>query len=73
MWDLKENDKKEEEQPLYPLYETEGNRTEYVLRCGRDTDRKKRSIGNKTEEEWEEVVQICRENKRKREKRRDKI
>ena len=30
----------------------------------RDTDRKQRNIRNNTEEEWEEVVQIYRENKR---------
>ena len=44
MWDLKKNYKKEEEQPLCPLSEIEEDTTEYVLRCGRDTDRKQRNI-----------------------------
>ena len=43
-----------------------------MLTCGRDTDRKQRNIRNNAEEEWEEVVQIYRENKRKREERREK-
>ena len=43
------------------------------LDCGRDTDRKQRNIRNNTEEEWEEVVQIYRKNKRKREERREKV
>ena len=73
MWDLKKNYKKEEEQPLCPLCEIEEDTTENVLRCGRDTDRKQRNIKNNTEEEWEEVVQIYRENKRKREERREKV
>ena len=30
----------------------------------RDTDRKQRNMRNNTEEGWEEVVQIYRENKR---------
>ena len=42
-----------------------------MLRSGRDTDRKKRNIKNNTEEEWEEVVHIYRENKRNREERRE--
>ena len=33
-------------------------------KCGRDTDRKQRDIRNNTEEKWEEVVQVFRENKR---------
>ena len=73
MWDLEKNYKKEEEQPLCPLCEIEEDTTEHVLRCGRDTDRKQRNIKNNTEEEWEEVVQIYRENKRKREDRRKKV
>ena len=47
--------------------------TEHVLKCGRDTDRKERNIRNNTEEEWEEVLQIFRENKRKREETREKV
>ena len=44
-----------------------------MLRCGGDTDRKQRNIRNNTEEEWEEVVQIYRENKRKRRKKRESL
>ena len=33
-------------------------------KCGRDTDRKQRDIRNNTEEKWEEVVQVFRENKK---------
>ena len=44
-----------------------------MLRCGGDTDRKQKNIRNNTEEEWEEVVQIYRENKRKRDGRREKV
>ena len=73
MWDLKKNYKKEEEQPLCPLCEIEEDTREHVLRCGRDTDRNQRNIKNNTEEEWEEVVQICKESKRKREERREKV
>ena len=75
MWDLKKNYKKEEEQPLCPLCEIEEDTTEHVLKRGRDTDRKQRNIKKKknAEEEWEEVVQIFRENKRKREERREKV
>ena len=70
MWDLKNNYKKQEEQPLCPLCEIEADRTEYVLRCGRDTDT---NIRNNAEEEREKVVQIYRENKRKREERIGKV
>ena len=73
MWDLKKNYKSEEEQSLCPLCEIEEDTTEHVLRCGRDTDRKTRNIKNNTEEEWGEVVQIQRENKRKREEKREKV
>ena len=73
MWDLKKNYKKEEEQTLCPLCEVEEDTTEHVLRCGRDTGRKQRNIKNNTEEEREVVVQIYRENKRKREERREKV
>ena len=74
MWDLKKNYKKEGEQLLYPLYEIEEDTEEHVLRCGRDTaDRKQRKIKNNTTEEWEEVVQIYRKIKRKREERRESL
>ena len=39
---LKKNYKKEEEQPLCPLCEIEEDKTEHVLRYGRDTDTKQR-------------------------------
>ena len=42
-----------------------GKYKEHVLKCGRDTDRKQRNIRNNTVEEWEEVVQIFRVNKKK--------
>ena len=71
MWDLKKNYEKEKEQPLCPLCEIEEDTTEHVLRCGRDADSKQRNI--KYNEEREEVVQIHRENKRKREERREKV
>ena len=67
MGDLKKNYKKEEEQPLCPLCETEDDTTEHVLKCGEDRDRKQRNAKNDTGEKWEEIVQIFRENKRKRE------
>ena len=64
------NYSKEEEQLLSALRETEYNTAEQVLQCGRGVDRKEANIKDNTEEEWEEVVQIFRENKRKREERR---
>ena len=73
IWDLRKNYKKEEEQPSRPLCKIEEDTTEHMLRCGRDTDRKQRNIRNNTEEKWEEVVLIYRENKRKREERREKV
>ena len=73
MQDLKNNYKKEEEQPLCPLCEIEKDTTEHALRCGRDTDRKQRNIKNNKDEECEEVVQTYRENKRKRKERREKV
>ena len=73
MWDLKKNYKKEKEQLLCPLCEKGEDTAEHVLKCGRDTDRKQRNIRNNIEEELEEVVQIFRENKRKREERREKV
>ena len=42
-----------------------GKYKEHVLKYGRDTDRKQRNIRNNTVEEWEEVVQIFRVNKKK--------
>ena len=71
IWDFKKNYEKEEEQ-LCPLCEIEEDTIEHVLRCGRDTDRKQRNTKNNTEEQ-DEVVQIYRENKRKREERREKV
>ena len=44
-----------------------------MLQCGRDRDRKHRNIKNNNEEEWEEVVQVFRESKRKRDERREEI
>ena len=73
MWDLKKNYKKEEEQTLCLLCEIEEDTTEHALRCGRNTDRKQRNIKNNTEEERGVVVQIYRENKRKREERRERV
>ena len=67
---MKKNYKKEEEQSLCPLCEIEEDTTEHVLKCGRDTDRKQRNIKNNAEEEWEEVVEMYSENKRKREERK---
>ena len=64
------NYSKEEEQLLSALRETEYNTAEQVLQGGRGVDRKEANIKDNTEEEWEEVVQIFRENKRKREERR---
>ena len=58
---------------MCPLCEIEEDTTEHMLRCKRYTDRKPRNIKNNTEEEWEEVVQIYGENKRKREERREKV
>ena len=43
-------------------------------RCGRDEDGKQRNvIKYNTEEEWEEIVQMFRGNKRKREERRKEV
>ena len=69
MWDLKKNYKKEEEEVLCPLCEADGDTTEHELKYGRDRDnrkqRKERNIKNNTEEKWEQVVQVFRENKKK--------
>ena len=72
-WDLKRTYKKDEEPSLCPLCEMEDDATEHVLRCGRDTDRKQRNIKNNIEEKQEEVLDIFRENKRKREERIEKV
>ena len=53
---------------MFPLCETEDEEddtTDDVLKCGRGRDRKQRNIKNNTEEKWEKVVQIFRENTRK--------
>ena len=53
---------------MFPLCETEDeedDKTDDVLKCRRDRDRKQRNIKNNTEEKWEKVVQIFRENTRK--------
>ena len=44
-----------------------------MLKYGRDTDRKQRNIRNNTVEEWEEVVQIFRVNKKKETKEEKKF
>ena len=72
MWNLKKNYKNEEKIILCPLCEIEDT-TEHVLNWGINTDKRQKNIKNNTEEEWEEVVQIFRESKRKREKRREKV
>ena len=73
MWDLKKNYGTVEEQPPCPLCEKEDSKTEHVLQCERDEDRKQRNMKDNNDEEWEEVVQIFKENRRKREKRREKV
>lgn len=70
---LKKNYVKIEEQPLRSLCEKEDDTTEHALQCGRDEDRKQKNIKDNTDEEWEDVVQIFKENKRRREKRREKV
>ena len=53
---------------MFPLCETEDEEDDTkddVLKCGRGRDRKQRNIKNNTEEKWEKVVQIFRENTRK--------
>ena len=67
------NYSKEEEQLLSALRETEYNTAEQVLQCGRDVDRKEANIKDNTEEEWEEVVQIFRENKRKTFRKKEEV
>ena len=61
---VEKNYKKEEEQPLCPLCEIDDDI---------DTDRKHKNIKNNAEEEWEEVVHIFRETKRKKEEGREKV
>ena len=74
MWGLKKNCRKEEEQPLYPLCETEDGTTEYVLLCGRVGDRKHRNIKDNAEEEQQEVCSdIQREQEKKRRKKKGSL
>ena len=65
MQDLRNSYKKEEEQLLCPLCETEEDGTANVLKCGWDKDQKQRNIKNNTEEEWEDTVLIFKEKERK--------
>ena len=58
------NYSKEEEQLLSALRKTEYNTAD---------QRKEANIKDNTEEEWEEVVQIFRENKRKREEEEKRL
>ena len=58
---------------MRPLCEKEEDTTEHLHKCGRDIDRNQRNIKSNTGEEWEEVVQIFTENKRKRKERREKV
>ena len=69
MQDPKNNYVKIQEQPLCPLREKEDDTTEHALQWRRDEDRKQRNIKDNTDEEWEDVVQIFKENKRRREKK----
>ena len=73
MWDLKKNYRKEEEQPLYPLSAKEDDTRDHVLQCGRYEKKQQGNIKDNTEEEWQEIMQIFRGNKRKREERRKKV
>ena len=56
-----------------PIMLKRGKYKEHVLKYGRDTDRKQRNIRNNTVEEWEEVVQIFRVNKKKETKEEKKF
>ena len=56
-----------------PIMSKRGKYKERVLKYGRDTDRKQRNIRNNTVEEWEEVVQIFRVNKKKETKEEKKF
>ena len=56
-----------------PIMSKRGKYKEHVLKYGRDTDRKQRNIRNNTVEEWEEVVQIFRVNKKKETKEEKKF
>ena len=58
---------KEEEHPLYAS-ERDDDTTEHVLQYGKDEDGKQRNIKDNTEEEWEEVGQMFREQDREKEK-----
>ena len=68
IWNLKKNNRKEEERPLCSLCQIEDDTTEHVLQCGRDQNRKQKNTEDNKAEEWKEVVQIFRENKIKRER-----
>ena len=56
-----------------PIMSKRGKYKDHVLKYGRDTDRKQRNIRNNTVEEWEEVVQIFRVNKKKETKEEKKF
>ena len=56
-----------------PIMSKGGKYKDHVLKYGRDTDRKQRNIRNNTVEEWEEVVQIFRVNKKKETKEEKKF
>ena len=57
---------------MCPLCEIKDT-TEHVLNWGINTDKRQKNIKNNTEEEWEEVVQIFRENKKKEKKEQRKL
>lgn len=70
IWKLKKSNIKEEEKELCPSCEKEDDVTEHIPKYGRDREKKTKQHQNNAEEEWEKVVQIYREIKRKRQERR---